>query len=135
MLLDGYTPTTLAEKIDSVPSTIYDLLRCRYKQPSTTVFFNLIETFGCSADYLLGFVDFPPPEVVYHPPLRCYGARIRTLLAERKQTQALFIKNMGISSNLAHRWLSNQTLPTVEYLIKLANYFDISVDAFINRIK
>ena len=41
MLLNGYTATTLAETISVSPSTIYNLLQNRYKQPDTEVFFKL----------------------------------------------------------------------------------------------
>lgn len=134
MLLNGYTATTLAETISVSPSTIYNLLQNRYKQPDTEVFFKLIEFFGYSADYMLGFVEFPA-ETHYYPPLRKYGDKLRTLLKQKGETQKTFIENMKISSSLAYKWLSNETLPSVDYLVKIANYFEITVDALIERIK
>ena len=135
MLLNGYTATTLAEAISVSPSTIYNILQNRYKQPDTEVFFKLIDFFGCSADYMLGFVEFPLDEVRYYPPIRTYGDKLRTLLKNKGETQKSFIENMKISSCLAYKWLSNKTLPSVEYLIKIANYFEITVDALIERTK
>ena len=134
MLLKGLTATTLAEAISVSPSTIYNLLQIRYKQPDTNVFFKLIEYFDCSADYMLGFVEFPA-ETHYHPPLRKYGDKLRTLLQQKGETQKSFIENMKISSCLAYKWLSSKTLPSVEYLIKIADYFEITVDTLIERTK
>ena len=135
MLLNDYTATTLAEAISVSPSTIYNILQNRYKQPDTNVFFKLIEFFGYSAEYMLGFVEFPTDGTSYYPPLRKYGHKLRTLLKQKGETQKAFIENMKISSCLAYKWLSDKTLPSVEYLIKIANYFEISVDTLIERIK
>lgn len=135
MVLGGYTVQMLAEAMDVSPSTIYNLRRCRYKQPDTPTFFSLIEVFNCSADYMLGLVDFPFEPTVYYPPLRAYGTRLKALLKEQGKTQQRFIEDMKISSNLAHKWFSDKTLPGIDYLIRIAEYFDISVDALIGRIK
>ena len=135
MLLKGYDAQTLANILSVTPATIYNLKKCRYKQPATDVFFKILEHFEVSADYMLGFVEFPPDNVIYHAPLRTYGAKIRTLLKERNLKQKDIIEDMKISSNLLYKWLSTNTLPTVETLIRLSNYFDISVDALTERIQ
>lgn len=135
MTLSGCDPQGLAKQITCSHSTIYNLLNDKYKQPSTQIFFSIIEFFNCSADYMLGFLEFPFEGTVYYPPLRIYGARIRELLKARGEKQKDFIQSMNISSNLAYKWLSDKTLPTVEYLIKLADYFEMSVDTFIQRTK
>ncbi|MBQ8394223.1 MAG: transcriptional regulator [Clostridia bacterium] len=135
MLLQGYDIKALAKALEVSPSTIYNLKKCRYKQPATDVFFKIVELFQVSADYMLGFVEFPPDGVVYHVPLRTYGAKIRTLLKERNLKQKDIIEDMKISSNLLYKWLSTDTLPTVETLIRLSDYFDMSIDAFTERIQ
>ena len=135
MLLKNFDVETLANAISVSPSTVYNLLKSRYKQPDTQVFFNLIECFNCSAEYMLGFVEFPTENVTYHPPLRTYGAKLRALLKQKGETQKAFIDNMKISSCLAYKWLSDKTLPSVEYLIKIADYFEITIDALIERTK
>ena len=133
MLCKNYTVKSLSKQIGTSLSTIYDIFKCKYRQPSTEVFLSLLEVFDCSADYLLGFLEFPSEHVVYHPPLRTYGAKLRTLLQERGITQTQFFTDLSISSNLIYRWLNNQTIPSVEYLIKIADYFELSVDALIER--
>ena len=134
MTLRGYDAKELADTIGVSVSTIYNFLQGRYTQPDTNIFFDLIEHFDCSADYMLGLTEFPE-DVSYSPPLRTYGARLRELLKAHNLTQQAFIEQMKISSNLVHKWLSNQTLPTVEYLIKLSSFFEITVDVLIQRTK
>ena len=135
MLLKGYDVKELATAANLSPSTVYGLRKGRYCQPDTAVFFKLLECFSCSADYLLGLVEFPPEDTVYYSPLQKYGARLKGLLKEKGETQKTFIENMHISSNLAYKWFSDKTLPGVDYLIKLADYFEISVDTLIERTK
>ena len=101
--------------------------------PSTKAFFRLIDYFQCSADYILGLTDFPTENIVYQQPLASYGTRLRSLLKSHGLSQKKFIEEMKISSNLAYQWLSDKALPSVEYLIKIADYFDISVDILIGR--
>ena len=134
MTLNSLDYKALSEALSISNSTVYNLRNGRYQTPSTKVLFALIEYFNCSADYLLGLIDFPSDCVTYHPPLTSYGARIRGLLKERGETQKVFIENMKLSSNLAYKWLSDKTLPSVEYLIKLSAYFEMSVDSFIQRV-
>ncbi len=135
MLLGGYDAQALADAIHVSPSTIYNLKRCRYKQPDTLVFFALIEEFHCSADYMLGLIDFPPDNAIYHSPLQKYGTRLKELLKSKGETQQSFINNMRISNNLGYKWFSDKSLPSVYYLIRIAEYFDISVDSLIERVK
>ena len=130
-----YDVKTLASVLNVTPSTIYNLKKGRYKQPDTEVFFQIIEHFNVSADYMLGFIEFPSENIIYYPPLRQYGNKIRKLLQEKAIKQSTLITDLKISSNLLYKWLAKDTLPTVESLIKLSNYFDISIDTFIERIK
>lgn len=132
MFLHNIDTKTLCEAIDVDPSTISHWKTEKYI-PSTKAFFRLIDYFQCSADYMLGLTDFPTEGVTYQKPLCVYGARIRTLLKEKGISQSFFIKEMNISSNLAYRWLSDKALPSLEYLIKIAEYFDISIDVLIGR--
>ncbi len=62
-------------------------------------------------------------------------SRLKALLKTKGETQQTFIDNMNISSHLAHKWFSDQSMPGVDYLIRIAEYFDVSVDALIGRVK
>ena len=133
MILHNTDARMLSENIGVDRSTISNWRTEKYA-PSTKAFFNLIEYFECSADYMLGLIDFPMENVKYNPPFLTYGQRLRTLLKENNLSQTTFIRNMKISKNLAYQWLSDKALPSVEYLVKIAEYFDISVDILIGRL-
>jgi len=135
MTLRDLSAKDLAQALGISHSTVCNLRKGRYQTPSTEVLFALLEQFHCSADYMLGLIDFPPDGIIYHPPLRAYGARIRVLLKEKGLSQKEFLSLFPISSNLLYKWLANKTLPSVEYLIRLATFFDLSVDAFIQRTR
>ncbi len=132
IILHNIDARILSENIGVDRSTISNWKTEKYT-PSTRAFFRLIEYFECSADYMLGLIDFPTENAKYTPPLLMYGQRLRALLKEHHLSQTTFIEDMKISKNLAYRWLSDKALPSVEYLMKIAEYFDISVDILIGR--
>ena len=132
MILCEIDTQTLSTAIGVDRSTISHWKTEKY-MPSTKAFFRLIDYFQCSADYMLGLTDFPTENITYQKPCDTYGTRLRALLKEHELSQKKFIEDMKISSNLAYQWLSDKTLPSVEYLVKIAKYFDISVDILIGR--
>ena len=132
MILRNIDTKTLSEAIEVDKSTISHWKTEKYI-PSTKAFFRLIDYFQCSADYMLGLTDFPTENIAYASPLLSYGNRLRTLLKENNLSQNAFIKALNISSNLGYQWLSDKALPSVEYLVRIANYFEISVDVLIGR--
>lgn len=134
MVLRGLDAKDLSEEIHVARSTISHWKTGKFL-PSTEDFFALLELFQCSADYLLGTLDFPPENVVYYPPLRAYGEQLRSLLKSKGVSQRSFQNTLAISSNLLYRWLTNQTIPNVVHLLAIAHYFDISVDILIQRVK
>ena len=57
------------------------------------------------------------------------------ILKERKITQAKLIRDLSISSAVPYKWLSGINEPSIENLIRLAEYFECSVDYLIGRVK
>lgn len=132
MILRSLNAPALAEKVGVSRATIAGFLRGAHL-PSRKIFFALLEFFNCSADYLLGFDDFPPTNVIYVKPVEKFGIRFRKLLTEFNCSQYKLEKDLDISGNLVYKWLHDLTQPNVESFIKLANYFDVSVDFIIGR--
>ncbi|MCL2077819.1 MAG: helix-turn-helix transcriptional regulator [Oscillospiraceae bacterium] len=56
-----------------------------------------------------------------------------SLLQERKITTYKLTKDTGISNGLITGWTKGGTIPSGENLIKLADYFNISVDYLLGR--
>ena len=134
MLLNELTTKTLAQKTNIDKSTISAWRRREYS-PSTQNFLKLVEFFNCSADYLVGLVEFPSDNVTYHTPVYKYGKILRSLLATHKVSQEKFLESMNLSSNLLYKWLTDKNVPSVENLVRIAQFFEISLDTLIGRVK
>lgn len=122
--------STLATKIKCSRVTISGLLNEAHA-PSTEIIIALVEYFNCSADYLLGLVDYP--RVTEFKALKPFGDTLRKCLKESGKTEYRLQKDLDISSSLTYRWLNNKALPKIDSLIKLKNYFGCSVDYLLGR--
>ena len=120
----------LATGIDS--STILTLLRGD-GLPYVDTLVRLADYFHCSADYLLGLKDLPE-EITFRqcPP---FSEQLTSLLNHFKVTKYRLEKETGLSEKTVNRWHNGKTHPTVESLIRLAAYFDCSVDFVLGRVK
>ena len=101
--------------------------------PSFDNFVSLLYFFNCSADYLLGLADIHTEEILH--PVLPFSERLRAMLKERNLTQAKLIEDLEISSAVPFKWLSGKNSPSIESLIRLAKYFDCSVDYLIGRVR
>lgn len=131
MAEDGYSQTTLARAMDTSGSKL-SLYLADKALPNFKDFVALIEFFHCSADFLVGRTEYPMRETRYKP-VQPFGARLRSILAERNETQYTFIKTTKISWSIFHGWLTGKSLPSVDNLLKLAKHFGCSVDFLLGR--
>lgn len=95
-------------------------------------FMTILEYFNVSADVLLGLCDYTPDTNFLTPPP--FGDRLRTVMNETKTTQYRIEREANISGASMYNWLFNKSVPTVENLVKLAKYMDVSVDYLLGRI-
>lgn len=56
---------------------------------------------------------------------------IRTFRKQRRLTQEQLAEVMGVSTGAVHKWEAAMSVPELDMLIKLADFFDISVDVLI----
>ncbi len=122
--------TTLADKIKCSRVTVSGLLN-EVHVPSTDIIIALIEYFNCSADYLLGLVEYPRSDEFKR--VKPFGDTLRKCLKENGKTEYRLQKDLNISRSLTYRWLSNKALPKIDSLIKLKKYFGCSVDYLLGR--
>lgn len=121
----------LAKEIGANRTTISELLRGNYL-PSTKHLIAIVEYFNCSADYLLGLIEFPPENIQYQP-VKPFAERLRLCLKESHKTEYRLQKDLNISDSLTYKWLHGNTQPTVDTLIKLSKYFGFHVDFILGR--
>ena len=59
--------------------------------------------------------------------------RFESLMRERNLTKAQLIRATGITEGAIDGWRKKGTLPTSEYLGRLADFFEVSVDYLLGR--
>ena len=101
--------------------------------PSYDNFEKLLYFFNCSADYMLGLIDYQHEEKLYE--VMPFSKRFNQILKEKKISKEKFRKDNNISASVIYRWSIGKTKPSIENLIKMAEYFDCSVDYLIGRVR
>lgn len=118
-----------ATGIDS--STILTFLRGD-GLPYVDTLVTLADYFKCSTDYLLGLTDkLSEEEFKQRPPFK---EQLTFLLKHYNVTKYRMEKDTGLAEKTVNRWHNGKTQPTVDSLIRLAKYFDCSVDFILGRV-
>ena len=99
--------------------------------PSLKILVRIADFLNVSLPYLLGESDdaaFYPaePQVGFH-------ARLDGLAKERNVKYSQIAHKMPFSKNFFYEWQRVKTLPSLDYLRALAEYFDVSVDYLLGR--
>lgn len=128
---DGYCQSSLAKAMKT-PRAKISLYMSGKSVPDFKYLVALIEFFNCSADFMIGLTDEPDRENVYKaiPP---FNRRLRELFSRTGKSQYSLVKDKGVSWNTLHGWLTGKSLPSIENLKKLANFFNCSVDYILGR--
>lgn len=81
----------------------------------------------------MGLTDIPTEEPLH--PVLPFGERLRGLLKAQRISQAKLIRDLPVSSAVPFKWLSGKNFPSMESLVRLAEYLDCSVDYLIGRVR
>lgn len=127
---ENLTETTLASRIGYSRITICGLLNEAHT-PSTEIIIALAEYFHCSIDYLLGLTEFPNDKTFRT--IAPFCERLRKCLQESKTTEYRLQQDLKLSRSLTYKWLHKNVLPSVDSLLKLKNYFGVSIDYLLGR--
>lgn len=65
--------------------------------------------------------------------LNSFSKKIKNLRKENKFTQVYVAKNIGVKYQSYQNYERGVTLPTLENLIKLADFYNVSLDFLIDR--
>ena len=123
---------TLAEKLGTGRTKFCDILNAK-NAPNYKTFISIIEYFNCPADFLLGLTEYPQKNVNYKP-VQPFGERLRQIFADWGKSQYQFVKQSNTSWSVLHGWLTGKTSPSADNLIKIAGFFDCSVDYLLGRL-
>lgn len=128
----GLTQTSLAAAMNTCSSKMSSYITGR-RAPNYDTFVALIEFFNCSGDFLLGLKEYPCEDVQYKS-VQSFDVRLRKVLEESGRTQYQFIKQTKISWGVFYNWLVGKSKPSIDNLVKIANYFDCSIDFLLGRV-
>lgn len=128
----GYNERSLAKATGILNTSISNFL-LDVSLPSYDALVSLLYAFNCSADYLLGLKDIPTEEPMH--PVLPFSERLRAMMKSRHVTQQILKDEAKISTSVQYKWLSGKNNPSVESLIRLAEFFDCSVDYLIGRVR
>ena len=128
----GLNQTTLAQAMHTCSSKMSSYLTGK-RAPNYPSFLAFLAFFHCSADFLLGLSEEPREEVPYNP-VPPFGECLRKMLEKTQTSQYAFIKRSGISWGVCYHWLTGTSAPSMDNLVRIARFFDCSVDALLGRI-
>lgn len=128
---EGVNCPQLAEELGVALSTISEIKRGACL-PSARVFYLILEHFHCSADYLLGRADLPPKSSDFRP-IPPFGPQLRKVMRLFGVTQYRLERDLPVSGSVVYNWLNGKTVPSVDSLVRLADFFGCSVDFLIGR--
>ncbi len=100
--------------------------------PSTEYVVKMCEYFDCSVEYMLNRTeDMGKGRVKV---VDKFANRVKFLMDLRSKTQYQMVKKDRICSSSAFdRWFNKNVVPSPETLIKLADYFNVTVDYLLGR--
>lgn len=64
-----------------------------------------------------------------------FGRQLADIMARQNITAYRISKDLGVSQSSVKNWIDGKTSPSVETVLHLADYFDLSLDAMMGREK
>ena len=131
LMLD--TNLTVKDLCKNVDIGLSDCYRCLRKEnlPALGTIIKISDYFCCSIDYILGIAPYLSEDKLnYTPPFEVAFAQI---LKEYKISRYQLNKHTKISNSRIDDWYNGKHLPNLDNVIKLAQYFDCTIDRLLGR--
>ena len=100
--------------------------------PSLQTAVKLADLFHCSVDYLLGLTNTTPDSFLPCPP---FAERLKFLLEHFHCTQYRLYTYGDFPPSAIPNWLHGKYTPSLDNVVKMAKFFDCSVDFVLGREK
>lgn len=131
MQLSGYNQVQLGKLASITHTNISDFLSEKHL-PSYDNLIKLCTIFNCSIEYLLGRTDFSEEKLYL---VEDFPTRLRQILKENKVSQEKLKRELKISGSVLFKWITGRNKPSTVNLIRLADYFDCTIDYLLGRTK
>lgn len=66
--------------------------------------------------------------------MKIFADRLKDLRSEKGVSQAQLAKTLGVSFGIVCYWETDRSEPTAPNLVKIADYFGVSVDYLLGRV-
>ena len=99
--------------------------------PSLGILIKLADGFNISLPYLLAETDDPYFYKTDNP--ITFQQRLHELMAERQTKYSQIAHSMPFTKNYFYEWEKKGTIPSLDYLKCLAEYFNVSPDYLLGR--
>jgi len=131
LFFDYHTNVIDVEKLTGIPkSTLYRYLKSE-TIPSVEMLIKIADHFKCSIDYLIGIdIDNYNSNNTICPP---FSERFRFLLNKFEVSKYKLNKELGLPDTSLYNWQNGKREPSIESIMKLAEYFNCSVDYIVGR--
>ena len=130
MVQRNITPENIHQAANLSLNVIYAWQR-KAAMPNLISLVTLADYFNCSVDYLCGCVE--QPSFVKSDTPSSFPERFRLLLTEKGITRRRLSAQTKISMCGIQRYLTGTGRPLLDNLIKLAVFFDYSIDYLLGR--
>lgn len=122
--------SALAERTGLSASVISRILSSE-RMPSYKTFITLADFFCCTTDYLVGKTDdWNEKTFKKCPP---FNEQLEFLLKKFGISKYRLEIDTGLKEETVNRWHKGKYDPTIEHIVKLAEYFKCSVDYILGR--
>ena len=125
--LDG---KTLANKLGVAATTITRYLKAQ-RAPSIENLVLLANYFNCTTDFLLGREN--ESYATSFKPCPPFSAQFQNILDHYGYNCLTFSKAANIHQSIVYNWKNGKKIPTIDNIIKIADFFNCSVDFIIGR--
>lgn len=130
MFYEKLTVKELANDTGLIPSTIYNYLKSN-RLPVVSVLIKLADYFKCSVDFLLALTDDNSfTKIIECPP---FAVQFPILVKYFNKTKYRIAKDTDITESTIYTWLNGSSVPNIESILRLAKYFDCTIDAILGR--
>lgn len=119
-----------AKLVGVAPTTITRYLT-KKRLPTIESLVILADFFQCSTDYLLGLETESYSKIF--KPCPNFAERFKDILKEHGLTSIQFSELTNINQSLVYAWKNGKRVPSLDNAIKIAKYFEFSLDKLLGR--
>ena len=99
--------------------------------PSTRSLIKIADKLELSISYLLGMTAENDFVMADRP--SSFDVRLKELVEESKTNYGKLASEMHFPRTYIYEWIKEKTLPSIEYLLELSEYFKVSLDYLLGR--